>query len=98
MRGVGREVVFVSLETGEPCTLEESIKESKRFVQRMESVVVLPSDELYVIHWKTPTGHTGHGSPISMYEIRALFNDKTLQFDSMFTDKNGTKHWFVKQE
>jgi len=104
MKGVGHDsvcvpdLIFVSLETGESCTLEQYVDEAKQVVDRVKSVVVSPSDDLYVIHWKTPTGHTGHGSPITMDTIRAVLNDKSLQFDSIYVDHDGTKHWFVKQE
>ncbi len=102
MRGVGNVFVpgpvFFSLETGKPRTLEQCVNEAKQLVDRVKSVVVSPSDDLYVIHWETPAGHTGHGSPITMDTIRAVLNDKSLQFDSIYVDEDGTKNWFVKQE
>jgi hypothetical protein len=89
---------YRSRKTGLPITLEEEMLEAKELIEEWNKAkeAKKDTDPLYVIHWLTPTGATGHGQPCTLAMIRVITGKPDLLADSRWNSVC-VEHWLVPQ-
>lgn len=87
--------MYRSRKTGEPITLYESIDEAKELIEKMEKAdrKVQAGESQVFLKWEsTITGKTGHGSLVSLTQMRICLGKPNLKVGDTWINKQ-VKHW-----